>query len=391
MNKIIFFFCGVFASLFLSETVLAQTIKDFKFGLITVHPFAQDQLEVGGILAGNVVPATSASGPHIRNGVRIDIDKKFRVGAIWDFGPAPGGPMRLFEGAVSYTGTRHFQLTAGVFNPSFGLSSMQPRGDSIFPERASISTITRNIAAGAGREAIQGLLYGDQYHFAVSGTAGTAGPGNDGSQRAVVFRAVVLPFRNKNFLLHLGLSGEYIFRPATKGRLGTGLSFSDRPENGSGIISKFLNAGFVASDSASVLGGETAISWKKLLITAEGYNIHIGDKNFNGWYGTFAYTVLGLPRQWRERSASFSSPKCAQRQRFFCSGGGAVELAVRYSRVSLNSDGFIGGRQDTSSIGVNWYPSDVVRVSLEYSHMSYADKSVSGCVDSILSLFQIAF
>lgn len=220
-----FIFCILIVSNFSDSDAFAKTVKDIVVGKVIIHPFAQDQLEVGSNIHGNQHSSPSASGPHIRNGVRINIANQVKIGAIWDFGAAPGGQMRLFEGAASYTGLKHFQFSVGVFNPSFGLSSMQPRGDSIFPERASVATITRGLAAGANRQAVQALFYGNYYHLAISGTAGTAGPGKDGNQRAIVFRSVILPIHTQEFLMHVGISGEWVFRPSHKNSMEEGGGF----------------------------------------------------------------------------------------------------------------------------------------------------------------------
>lgn len=385
---------------FLNSDAVAGTVKDIIIGKVIVHPFAQDQLEVGSNIQGNKSSSSpSASGPHIRNGVRVNIANQVRIGAIWDFGAAPGGQMRLFEGAASYTGLKHFQFSVGVFNPSFGLSSMQPRGDSIFPERASVSTITRGLAAGANRQAIQALFYGNYYHLAISGTAGTAGPGKDGNQRAIVFRSVILPIRSQSFLMHIGISGEWVFQPSHKSSMEGGVSFSDTPENGDGLKDKYIKTGNILAKSAGAFGLEGAISWKKLLITSEYYNLIVNTKpnptttrqNFYGWYVTAAYTLVGKARSWKATSASFTSPSCDQKDSLFCHGTGVIELATRFSQMDLESNDISGGKQNIWSLNINWYPLDILRLSLDYSHTKFYRKGTYNDFDSILSMFQVYF
>lgn len=394
-----FIFCILFVSIFFSSESFSKTVKDIVVGKVIIHPFAQDQLEVGSNICGSQHSSPSASGPHIRNGVRINIANHVKIGAIWDFGPAPGGQMRLFEGAASYTGLKHFQFSVGVFNPSFGLSSMQPRGDSIFPERASVATITRGLAAGANRQAVQALFYGNYYHLAISGTAGTAGPGKDGNQRAIVFRSVILPIHTQSFLMHIGISGEWVFQPSHKSSMAGGVSFSDTPENGDGLNDKYIKTGNIPAKNAGAFGLEGAIAWRKLLLTSEYYNLivntktnsRINRKNFYGWYITAAYTLVGEPRAWKSTSASFTSPSCDQKVPTFCHGTGVIELATRFSQMDLESSDVSGGKQNIWSVNINWYPLDIIRISMDYSHTKYYQKENYRDSDSILSMFQVYF
>lgn len=50
---------------FLNSDAVAGTVKDIIIGKVIVHPFAQDQLEVGSNIQGNKSSSSpSASGPH---------------------------------------------------------------------------------------------------------------------------------------------------------------------------------------------------------------------------------------------------------------------------------------------------------------------------------------
>ena len=394
-----FIFCILIVSNFSDSDAFAKTVKDIVVGKVIIHPFAQDQLEVGSNIHGNQHSSPSASGPHIRNGVRINIANQVKIGAIWDFGAAPGGQMRLFEGAASYTGLKHFQFSVGVFNPSFGLSSMQSRGDSIFPERASVATITRGLAAGANRQAVQALFYGNYYHLAISGTAGTAGPGKDGNQRAIVFRSVILPIHTQESLMHVGISGEWVFRPSHKNSMEEGVSFSDTPENDDGLNDKYIKTGNIPAKSSGAFGLEGAVAWKKLLISSEYYNLIVNEnknsrinrQNFYGWYITAAYTLVGKPRAWKPTSASFASPSCDQKVSTLCHAMGVIELATRFSQMDLENSDVSGGKQNIWSVNINWYPLDIIRISLDYSHTKYYEKENYHNFDSILSMFQVYF
>ncbi|BAK82578.1 porin O/P phosphate-selective [Komagataeibacter medellinensis NBRC 3288] len=381
-------------------TAQAQSVPALALHGVTIKPYATDQLDVGGFAnAGPAHPGTGARAARLRNGVRIDIHKQVEIGAIWDFGPAPAGPMRLFEGQVSYTGLRHFVFTAGIFKPSFGLESMAAQGDTVFVERSSISTITRNLATGIEREAVQAESYGRRYHIAVSATAGTAGPGVDGNQRAMAFRVVGLPVRTRSLLLHLGFSGEWIFHPASAHGAGPGLALSDNPELNPGTVSRYLNTGRIAVDAGGAFGVEGALSWRRLLVQAEGYDIMLHTRapqyshqpHFHGWYGMLAYTLNGRGRQWKGRSAAFSSPTCNTAQTVMCNGYGVLEVAARYSQADLQSVGIQGGNQHTAALALNWWPTAIMRVTIQYEYGQIRDGRIPEHFHGIMSLFQIKF
>lgn len=378
----------------------AGTIPSFTWNGITIKPYATDQIDIGGYPSAKPVqPGTSAHAARLRNGVRINIRDQFLIGAIWDFGPAPVGPMTLFEGAVSYTGLKHFLFTAGIFKPSFGLESDEAQGDTIFIERSAISTVTRNLAAGISREAVEAETCGDRYHIAFSATAGTAGPEHDGNQRAIAFRFAGLPLKTGNALLHLGVSGEWVFRPANDGPNGRSVSFSDTLEGNNGETSHFLNTAAIPASSAGAFGFETAAQWKRLLLQGEAYTIVVNTRSpvttntlhYFGWYGTAAYTLVGHPRKWKSRSGAFSDPACDKKQTFLCNGTGVLEAAVRYSQTNLRALVYSGGNQKIWTAGLNLYPFDIIRLTLQYQQGNITGGKFPERFHSVLSMFQVKF
>ncbi|WP_395372548.1 OprO/OprP family phosphate-selective porin [Komagataeibacter diospyri] len=378
----------------------AQSVPAVRLNGVTIQPYATNQLDVGGFAdAGPAHVGTGARAARLRDGVRVNIRKQVEIGAIWDFGPAPGGPMRLFEGQVSYVGLKHFVFTAGIFKPSFGLESMQAQGDTVFIERSSVSTITRDLATGIERQAVQAETYGDRYHFAISATAGTSGPGENGNQRAMAFRLVGLPVRSRSLLFHLGLSGEWIFRPASAKGADPTLALSDNPELDPGTVSKYLDTGEIGASSGGAFGVEAAVAWKRLLFQGEGYDILLDTSSrtggellhFDGWYDQLGYTINGRPRQWKARSAAFSSPSCDTHQTVLCNGYGILEVAARYSQVDLQSGPVDGGNQQTGSVVVNWWPTAIVRMTLQYEYGEISGGKDPEHLQGIMSLFQVKF
>ncbi|OUJ01414.1 porin [Acetobacter cibinongensis] len=382
------------------QVARAATIPSFQFGDVTIKPYATEQLDIGGFpQTSQDVPAVGVRAGRLRNGARITIHNQIELGGIWDFGPAPGGQMRLFEGQASYVGLKHFVFTIGIFKPSFGLESMQAQGDTTFIERSSISTITRNIAAGIERQAVQIEAHGQRYHVALSGTAGTAGPGENGNQRAIVFRLVGVPIRMKDLLIHIGFSGEWVFRAAHSPGEKPGMTFSDYPEMNIGLTSKYLNTGRLTLNSVGAFGLEAAAAWKRFLFQGEAYDIvakrsvendtrHL---NFSGWYAQTSYTLIGKARQWKSRAAAFSSPVCDKKQDVLCRGSGVLEAAARYSEANLHSGSINGGQQKAWSATLNWWPVDILKIALQYEYGTIQGGRKPENFHAILSMIQIKF
>lgn len=383
-------------------TARAGTVPTVKLGDgILLIPYATDQVDTGGFVSASPTPQkTGGRAARLRNGFRMNIRDQVELGGIWDFGPAPDGQMRLFEGAATYTGLKHFLFRVGVFKPSFGLESMQAQGDTVFVERSGISTVTRNLAAGIEREAVQAIAYGPRYHAAVAGTAGTSGPGHDGNQRAIVFRFAGLPVKTKSVFLHLGFSGEWVFRPASWNQAaGRSVSFADNPEMQNGDTGSFIKTTSIPARSAGAFGLEAALSWNRLLLQGEAYTITVRTRSpviqntlhYSGWYGMATWTLFGQPRRWKSRSGALSAPGCDTRQTLLCHGTGIVELAGRFSRTDLRAPVYSGGDQKIWSAAVNWYPVDIIRMTLQYQYGDISGGRTPERFHAIMSMFQVKF
>lgn len=378
----------------------AATVPTIQFDDVSIKPYATEQLDIGGFgQTRQPVPGVGVRAGRLRNGARVTIHNQIELGGIWDFGPAPGGQMRLFEGQASYVGLKHFVFTVGIFKPSFGLESMQAQGDTTFIERSSISTITRNIAAGIERQAVQIEAHGQRYHVAISGTAGTAGPGENGNQRALVFRLVGVPMRTKDLFIHLGFSGEWVFKAAHSPGEKPSMAFSDYPEMNVGLTSKYLNTNRLTLNNVGAFGLEAAAAWKRGLLQGEAYDIvvqrAVEDEarhlHFSGWYTQASYTLVGQPRSWKSRSAAFSSPVCDKKQDALCHGSGVLEAAVRYSAANLHSGSIDGGRQQAWSATFNWWPIDILKIALQYEYGKIQGGKTPENFHAVLSMIQIKF
>ena len=362
-------------------------------------PYFLGQLDQAGFAQGR--SRGQAAGFNLRRlrvGGRLEIADQVELGVIWDFGSTPGSLPTLWEAQGSYVGLKPFRFTVGVFKIDFGLESTQGASDTLFLERNSISTITRNLAAGIRREGIQVEADGERWNVALAGTAGQAGPPDDGGQRAIVGRVAGLPLKTSDVALHLGVSGEWVFDPRRGANLRE-VSFSDREQLQIDNAAPSLSTGSIQAGSAGAVGPEFGLTWRRLWLQGEYYSLIAnrsataggGTLSLDGWYAQAAYTVLGNPRAWNPKTGAWGAPTPAEGFNPGAGQFGAVELGVGYSTADLRSRNVNGGVQRIVSTVANWWPVKPVRLSLLYENASIEGGRSPRTVNAVGARAQLAF
>ena len=387
-------------SLLVATGAAAQGTTTIRLGdSLAFKPYFLGQFDQAGFAQSR--SRGQAAGSNLRRfrvGGRLEVADQVELGFIWDFGQTPGNIPTLWEAQASYVGLKPFRFTAGVFKVNFGLESMQGAGDTLFLERNSVSTITRNLAAGIRREAVQAQADGERWTIAVAGTAGQAGPPDDGGQRAIVARAAGLPFKTDDVTLHLGVSGEWVFDPRRGANLRE-VSFSDREQLQIDDVTPSLSTGSVRARSAGAFGPEIGLAWRRLWLQGEYYSLIAnrsdraggGTLHFDGWYAQAAYTVLGRPRAWNSKTGAWGAPTPAEGFNPGAGQFGAVELGVGYSTADLRSLNVNGGVQRIVSTVANWWPVKPVRLSLLYENASIEGGRTPRTVNAVGARAQLAF
>lgn len=366
---------------------------------LAFKPYFLGQVDEAGFAQSR--SGSQAAGFNLRRfrvGGRLEVTDQVELGLIWDFGRTPGNQPTLWEAQASYVGLKPFRFTAGVFKIDFGLESTQSAGDTLFLERNSISTVTRNLAAGIRREGIQVQADGERWNVAIAGTAGQAGPPDDGGQRAIVARAAGLPVKTGDLAVHLGVSGEWVFDPRRGGNLRE-VSFSDREQLQIDNAAPSLSTGAIRARSAGAVGPEFGLTWRRLWLQAEYYGLIAnrsasaggGTLHFDGWYAQAAYTVLGTPRQWNSKVGAWGAPTPAEGFNPRAGQFGAVELGAGYSTADLRSGNVDGGVQRVASAVVNWWPVKPVRLSLLYENASIENGRSPRHVNAVAARAQLTF
>jgi phosphate-selective porin OprO/OprP len=106
------------------------------------------------------------------------------------------------------------------------------------------------------------------------------------------------------------------------------------------------------------------------------------DLSTQGAYVALSYFLFGGERNFKSSKAAFSRPTITKV--FDPSKGtwGAVELAIRYDRLTLSDRFFDHGYVDKTeysdraqggTFGINWYFNDMVRFMFNYNHVEFDD------------------
>ncbi len=345
----------------------------------------------------------AANGPDLSSGMnfrRAQIGFAGKLFGDWsylfntEFGGSGGTETqgRVQSLYVQYDGLRPFAFRVGAYPPPGGLEDNTSSGDTIFLERAAASDIMRNAVGGDGRDAATVTYTGDEFYAALSYTGSkVADAGVFDEQSALLARISDSVYSDSDSRIVLSASGAYLFKaPDTTAAIlaPRTLTLSVAPEltvDSQGT--RLITSGALDTGHLLVWGVEGGANWQNFYGQA-GYfhygidrrNTTLSDLDFSGWYAQATWVLTGETRGYNITNAAFTAPKPRIPFSLNGSGWGAWELAARYSVVDLNDDegavGFVmpldgirGGEQKIWTLGMNWYPNQILRFTLDWQHI----------------------
>ena len=170
--------------------------------------------------------------------------------------------------------------------------------------------------------------------------------------------------QDESNLLHLGLGLRHSDAKQP-------LRFATRPEFFN--APRYADTGEISADDAMTYNLEA--SWRKgpYLVGFEYFGVDVesaesGDPFFSGYSLTGAWAVTGEMRTYRKRSGAFNPLPVARPVNK--GGWGALELALRYSRLDLTDGTVDGGEMDILSLGVNWWLTRQAQFGVNYRYIS---------------------
>jgi len=352
---------------------------------------------------------------------RFGVDGKvfgdFEYAAIYEFGGSGGEDGgHIHELWMQYSALKPFHIKVGAYEPIIGLQASASTGSLLMMERPDAAEVSRNVAAGDSRSALQIWGNGDiggggdtgigAYWLASAALTGnTVGTINStggataqpfGEQYAVIGRAAIAPFSGNDWLVHLGVHGQYVMKPNNSGPSANGITaakqysaqFRDRPESRVDAT-RLVDTGSIDAKHVTEAAVEAGAQYHNFFVESEyfryGVNRYVNptnlpDPSFHGWYVEGSWILTGENRRYNRASGAFDGP--AVNAPFNLSAGtwGAFELAARYSDLNLNyhqgllgtaatADAIRGGEQKILTVGMNWYLNPTIRFMLNYQHV----------------------
>jgi len=372
--------------------------------------------------------ATNTDAAHARNLKDGDLFRRARIGLdgtapgsfeyrfLFDFGgTGVENAGQLYEGWVQYSGIKPLHIRVGAFAPSLGLADANSTSYMPFLDRPSPVDISRNLAGGDSRTAVQVFGYGNNWFASAAVTGRTVGAINTNNvipvtstttsitvgtaqsysdQLGFTGRLAYDPIVSGDLRVHLGAHGSYVDRPADTAGPGTNsftpisayvISLNGTPElrvDGA----KLINTGNIDAKNASEVGAEFAVQKGPFFLASEYEHVAIqrsdihSTPEFGGYYVEGAWFLTGETKRYNTGTAAFDGPTVTHVFNPRAGTYGALELALRWSDMNLNyhpgaagaapaADAIRGGEQSIFSAGLNWYPTQLVRFMLDYQHV----------------------
>jgi len=402
--------------------------------------------------------------------VRLGVVGRFMgdwdYGLVADFGGSEDGSSPFVSGSaasaienafISYHGLagtyadsnkNQLQFDIGYIDVPNNLGEAQSSNATLFMERSSAQVVATEIGGGDARSAVGLRDYGSNYWGAFYLTGPAAGTAHNnpttvsttatttttpnGEPLAMTARATYNPYSDTatNSSVHLGLNGSYLIEPGSTQTYGTtgetntathSITLSDRPELRIDPTS-FLSTGAIATVSNAYVGAlELAATYDSFFIQGE-FNEYVVERygatvaapkpvlNFDGGYAEAGYTIGGH-RTYQYQTGAYGGVSPDHPLSLKDGGWGAVEIALRYSRVNLNdhltaehssasTGGIAGGEQTVYGLGLNYYATSNIRIMLDYMHADI-DKDTYGAgtapvpvgakIDAVGARFQVAY
>lgn len=378
-------------------------------------PIASDLRRSGPALGAT---ASNVDLTHARDLKDGDAFRRLRIGldgtvyGDWDYrmifdfaGTGVENAGNFYEGWIQYSGFRPLALRAGVFAPSIGLEDQGSTNGMPFLERAAVSDLARGVAAGEQRTGAAAFANGDHWLASVAitgrvvgslstGTASTT-PQTFADQLGFVGRVAGTPLSGDDWLVHLGVHGSYVARPAdVTGPAANGTTPLNAEVIGLSVTpelrvdgTKLISTGNIDARHAATEGVELAAQKGPLFVESEYEYFDVArsdpglsDPHFHGWYVEGTWMLTGERRRYNSATAAFDAPPVPHPFDLTRGDWGAWEIGLRYSDLDLNyrpgepgtaplPDAIRGGEEQNWTAGLNWYLNSVVRVMVDWQHV----------------------
>jgi phosphate-selective porin OprO/OprP len=328
-------------------------------------------------------------------------------------------------GEVTNPNEVHFRVNAGFIKPIFTNEDGTSSASLLFLERAAVVNVaTSAYGGGTPRLGIE-LTFQQQGIFRpgdnllISGAFTGQNPSSDNTllpsntnyeSRQILGRIAYRLWSDDISNLQIGGSASRILEVAENPGAGGArtISLQDQPEIRVDR-SRLVGTGAIAAKGGALWGLESAANIGSFYVAGEYYRLAVerdtgcsgcivaGDPAFSGGYAEASWIVTGeakayLPAAFNNNMAVFANPRVDNPFSLDRQSWGAWELAARYSDLDLNwrqgrpgtaclgafAGCVRGGDQKVWTLGLNWYPSNNIRILLDYMRVDMNKLNSSG-------------
>ncbi|MCH8569095.1 MAG: OprO/OprP family phosphate-selective porin [Balneolales bacterium] len=286
--------------------------------------------------------------------------------------------VRIRGAYLEYIRLNPFRIMVGHIKEPAGIEWMSSRNRSVFIERSP----SNDAYLPDWNLGIRAEYRGSRFNLsgAMMSGGGIATNREENGGYAFAGRATVAPYISNQVYSHLGFAAAYrvnafteridgnFYRQYSDVRLRTrlGTRAIDGRMIGADDIDDVVDMNRWHAEAALGLGplslqGE----WTLLQVRRDFLK---NDLDLGGFYVQASYFLTGERRIYRPSRGNFAAtvPNRDFRPGF---GPGAVELAVRYSRVDSNNHDYDGGEMDHFTVALNWYLNRETRIMLNYIYL----------------------
>jgi phosphate-selective porin OprO/OprP len=378
----------------------------FRDGVRLESADKQFELRIGGRMQLDAMfgdaddDATGAVGSGLEDGVQLRRARLALQGRLWkvwefkweyDFSDKDGKSkvMDVYAGVVG-AGARP-NLRVGHMREPFGHEALTSSNELLFMERGLPFALVpfRNVGLMAQQAAL-----GDRATWAAGlfREANDSAFGQADGAWAVTARVTGLAWatEKRDHLVHFGLSASRRAPPADE------VQYKSKPE--ANLAADWVDTAKLTDVERVLLSGvEAAVLLDRLSLQGEWVAAELqrgagnDDAEFGGWLAQAAWTLTGEPRRYDAATGVLRAPKPARS--LFADGGGcgAFELAARMSALDLDDGAVTGGELADVTLGVNWYPNPVTRISINAIRADLDRAAADGSGKIVELRVQLAF
>lgn len=303
--------------------------------------------------------------------------------------------VRLRGAYMEYIRLNPFRIMIGNIKEPMGLEWMSSRNRATFLERASsVDAYSPDWEMGARLE-----YRGSRYNLmaALMSGGGLTRERTVTGGHAYAGRATFAPYVSGRNFAHLGLNASYRVNSFAERIDGLyNRQYSDirlRTRLGTRAIDgRFIGADDVQdavdiaryhAEAAFGLGSFSVQGeWTKVDLRRDFFR---NDISLGGYYVQASYFLTGESKVYRPHRGNFGAitPIRNFRPGF---GPGALELAVRFSRVDSIDDDYDGGMMDHYTVGLNWYLNRETRLMFNYMYLDAERQNGKRTKGSVLAM-----